>query len=299
MKTRIIGLSKILIRIKLFIVTGLIIFTSSTYAHLAFESGTISITQNNVDDWTTVPFSEDFEGEAPIVVVGPSSYQGDDPHVIRVKDVTPLGFKVQIQEWRYLDGTHPNTEDISYLAMKEGVHNLGSLKVNALRKTAVDHNTSSIDFDESFASTPIVFSQITTFNGGQPATLRTENIDLNGFDIRTQEEEAGDNTHNPEHVDIIAIEAGSTTFRSHRIIVATLTGVDEGWETANFGETLSSNSPHILAAMQTTAGTDTATLRYKDLSNSSVKLMVQEETSNDDETGHADEDVGYIVIQPN
>lgn len=48
--------------------------------------------------------------------------------------------------------------------------------------------------------------------------------------------------------------------------------------------------------MQTQNGPDTATLRYRALSGSSVKIHVEEEKSRDGEVTHANENVGYMTL---
>ena len=277
------------------IVTGFILFTSSTHAQtdVSFESGTVSITQESADTWTPVEFSTSFN-ERPIVVLGPTSNEGGDPHSLRVRNITNEGFEVKLHEWDYLDGPH-STVEISYLAVESGVHTFGDLKVHAFSTTGLlNHNWNEISFSEDFESTPVVLSQITSYNGTQPATLRTKNVTSTGFTTRIQEEENNDNEHLEESVDTIAIETGNTTFQNKRIIVGRVDGFNQEWKTVEFGETMS--SPAILAAMQTTNGGDTATLRYDSLNESSFDLMVQEEKSKDDEINHADETIGWVAI---
>jgi hypothetical protein len=42
----------------------------------------------------------------PVVILGALSYNGGDPSTVRAKDIMSNSFKVQIQEWDYLDGPH-------------------------------------------------------------------------------------------------------------------------------------------------------------------------------------------------
>jgi hypothetical protein len=48
--------------------------------------------------------------------------------------------------------------------------------------------------------------------------------------------------------------------------------------------------------MQTVHGGDTANLRYKALSSSSVTIYIEEEISNDEEVDHTTEVVGYLAL---
>jgi hypothetical protein len=53
----------------------------------------------------------------------------------------------------------------------------------------------------------------------------------------------------------------------------------------------------FLADVQTVNGPDTCTLRYRNLTGSSVEVLVEEERSADDEKGHKQERVGYLVVE--
>jgi hypothetical protein len=54
--------------------------------------------------------------------------------------------------------------------------------------------------------------------------------------------------------------------------------------------------PIILAAMQTYNGSDTAEVRMRSLSACSFEVKIEEESSDDSETQHAAEDVGYLGL---
>ena len=49
--------------------------------------------------------------------------------------------------------------------------------------------------------------------------------------------------------------------------------------------------------MQTYYGTDTANLRYRNLTGTGVDIKVEEEQSRDTETAHTSETVGYAVFE--
>ena len=56
--------------------------------------------------------------------------------------------------------------------------------------------------------------------------------------------------------------------------------------------------PLFLADMQTTAGGDTANLRWSNRTEASVDVWVSEEQSKNDEVSHVAESVGYILLEP-
>nr|HID58621.1 hypothetical protein [Desulfobacterales bacterium] len=71
------------------------------------EIGTVSIKHH----WVTVDLCRKYTD--PIVVAGPLSYNGSDPSLVRIKNVTSRSFKIRVQEWMYKDGTH-TTEYVHY-----------------------------------------------------------------------------------------------------------------------------------------------------------------------------------------
>lgn len=83
--------------------------------------------------------------------------------------------------------------------------------------------------------------------------------------------------------------SGLDVFKTPNQVTAEITSFE-------FGETFST-APVLLADMQTTNGPDTATLRITNLTASSVSLFVDEKASEDSETAHIDEVVGYVSME--
>ncbi len=67
--------------------------------------------------------------------------------------------------------------------------------------------------------------------------------------------------------------------------------INYSFTTPTFGDS------YFLAGMQTFEGTDTASLRYGKLTDSSVQIRVEEEKSADKETNHPNESVGYLLLR--
>ncbi|MEM8963766.1 MAG: zinc-dependent metalloprotease family protein [Acidobacteriota bacterium] len=228
----------------------------------------------------------------PRVVMGPASHNGGDPGTLRLRNVGLGSFQHTFQEWDYLNGSHGN-ETAGWLAVPDGASSLGSLDVES-GSIYIDDHGSTIVFSRSFSSPPVVIASVTTENESSAVTTRIHSVVNGGFRIELQEQESA-GAHSEEVVHWIAIERGTTTVNGKTLIVGrTGTEVDEDWFTINFGQSVSNLT--FLAAMQTMNGADPATLRYKSLSGSSVKVRVHEEKSEDNETGHNNEVVGYIVI---
>ncbi len=256
------------------------------------QYGDVTVNQANSNTWHLLTFSESF-ATAPIVVMGPPSYNGSHQSTMRVRNVTKDGFEFQIDEWDYRDGYH-TTETISYLAMDAGSHDLNGITALA-GEVDVNQNWATATFSQAFSSEPIVLTQITTVNESSAATVRQRNTSNSSFQLMVEEEEASNGVHATETVHYIALTIGTGTLNGNPIRTAN-TGrvVDERWETVSFGSNYT--NPNILANMQTTYGGDTAALRYRNLDSNSVEFLVEEEQSKNSEVGHTNEEVGWIVI---
>ncbi|MEM7350279.1 MAG: H-type lectin domain-containing protein, partial [Acidobacteriota bacterium] len=228
----------------------------------------------------------------PRVVMGPPSFAGAQPTTVRVRNITSSSFQHNLQEWDYLDGAHVN-EDMGFLALDDGAQSLGSLDAEA-GSVNINHNWTTVNFNQSFSVAPIVVAQVASFAGNQAVVTRVRNVSTSSFQVRLQEEEGNDGTHAVERVDWIAVEPGTSTFSGTKVVAgATGNSVTQNWATINFS---SVTDPVFVAQMQTFDGGDTATLRQRNLSSTSVEVKVEEEQSANTEVNHTTEVVGYIVV---
>ncbi len=260
--------------------------------------------RNNLANWKSVTFSNTYT--EPVVVAVNVSYNGGDPVLARVADITATGFKVRLQEWDSKDGKH-TTEDIFYIVAEKGRHHIdtdsGNIYFDA-GKVATSTTAGSFDtvsyLGGSFTAPPVVWSGVSSFNDFDSVTTRKRNITAANFEVALQEEEAADQNHGMEEIHYIAIERGSgiTSFSNTPFEIAdTGTVVTNAWHTQNFS-TPFSGEPLVVMDMQTFNGSDTANVRSGNavLSSTAIDLQIDEERSADSETTHAAENVGYIAV---
>jgi hypothetical protein len=255
------------------------------------EAGRVTLNHN----WTTVSLTKSFSN--PVVVARPASINGSDPAVVRIRSVTGSSFEIRLQEWDYLDGRHVN-EEVDYLVMEAGSYVLP----NGARVEAGKLNTNATNrfvtrwFNMSFPSPPAVVTSIMTFNGSQTVTTRVNDVATSGFRVMMREQEAQDNLHAAETIGYIAWEQGSGIVDDALAYeVGTADGVARAFSSITFNNTYSS-PPCMLVDMNTTNGGDTANLRWKSKTTSSVRIQVDEEQSRDAETRHASEKVTYLAF---
>ncbi len=258
-------------------------------AALAFEAGEVVINH----DWTFVDLTKSFVN--PVVVAGPMSYAGNQPAVIRIRNVSSIGFEIRIQEWEYLDGAHAY-ETVGYMVMEAGAHTLtDGTRVQAGKFQTAGSGT--VLFPQTFNQTPVVFSAVVTFNGGEAVTGRCNKAGTSGFDYVLQEQEANRDGHATETISYIAWEPSSGYVDGHFYEVsATPNAVLDAFYRIYFDRRFSVD-PVFISDMQTIKGWDTANLRFQNKNTAGIDVMVTEEKSNDSETRHAKEVVGYIVIE--
>ncbi|MFB6071292.1 MAG: hypothetical protein ABEJ76_09735 [Halanaeroarchaeum sp.] len=256
------------------------------------EVGSVTTDQPDIDTWHAFTYENSYD--SPVVFMGPVGSNGNQPVHVRLKDVSESEARYRLEEWKSTDGSH-TTETIYYVVIEAGTHSIGGQQVTA-GTVSVDDDWKTVSYPTGFQGTPVVLSVSQTNNGPDRIITRTKGVSANSFSVRVQEAEGSDENHTTEQVGYVAFEqgtgsVGSTSFTAGR----TGAQVDDSTHTVsfngNFGE-----SPAFLADAQTANGSDTANVRYGNLSGNSVDLFVEEEKTNDWETDHATEVVGYVVF---
>ena len=255
------------------------------------EVGQVSITHQ----WTTVDLQGSFTD--PIVVAKPASWNGADPGVIRLRNVTPTSFQIRFHEWDYLNQTHI-AEAVSYVVAERGHQQFpGGGAIEAGRINTANTRPQafvSVTFTGPFSSTPLVFSVVATANGGDAVATRHNNTSATGFGVVMQEQQSKSG-HLTETIHWIAWTPGSGTVGSTPFQAGTRSNLTHVFSTITFPSAFSA-PPCFLADMQSFNGGDPANLRYRSLTASSVQLQIDEEQSADAETSHIGETVGFLAF---
>ncbi len=166
-------------------------------------------------------------------------------------------------------------------------------RVVAGKANWVTDNWKYIPFPITFDETPLVFSQLFTSNDQAPAQVRQRFISTQGFELKLKEEDAANGLHDIEEVAWIAIEAGA----GDGYELALAGNITDSWKSVVYGENFTS-TPALLAAVQTNNEADVFTHRFKNNSSTSFEMMLDEETSKDFETVHANESLAYWAFSP-
>jgi len=264
---------------------------NSTGGLPVMETGTVEFDHA----WKHVELSKTFSN--PIVVGGPLSFDGYDASVARIRSSDRAGFDIRVQEWDYLDGSH-TTEHCGYLVMEQGSHTLpdgarieaGAFETDAA-ETFVD-----VSFESPFSEVPVVLVAVASYHEADTVTCRIRNVGMQGFQFRMQEQEGNVAQHAEERINYIAWEpsVGSVEGLSFEVGI-TEQGVTNAVHDLSFGQVFGT-VPAFVAGTQTYNGSDTVNIRLKTIDRQGAALLLDEECSVDEETGHIAESVGYMVF---
>ena len=260
----------------------------------AMEWGTVGgITQA----WTRVPLGKHYSH--PVIVVKPVSDNGADPGVIRVRNVTGDSFELKYNEWSYLDGNHFAPEQVFYLVAEAGTQTVGGLTVQAgtlaTSKLLNAGQWEAVSFPGAYPSAPAVFTAVMSTAGADPVITRVQNVSPSGFDLTMQEEEGKNDGHIDETLGWIAITKGEATTEDGRSLKVLDAQASSGVSTVDFGRSFSRRYPVLVGQTESAVGLDPCVLRYKDLTDHSADLFLQEEQSADSETDHILENLSIFL----
>ena len=267
---------------------------SQGYTAPVMEVGEIAID----DVWQRVELNTAFTD--PVVVAGPLGLAEDQPATLRIRNVNATGFEIRIHEWSYLDSVHL-PETINYMVMERGKYTLDNgIRIYAGRFTTLDSGEKQyIPFNQVFNDVPVVLTSITSVNESEPVIGRLSNVTSLGFEYGLQEEEQSDQGHIQESISYIAWEVSSGIVDNTAFCVGkTEASITDTFSSIAYARDFSI-SPGFIADIQSNFGTDPCNVRYKEKTEQSVSLQIDEEQSANDEVDHHTEVVGYIAFSRN
>ncbi|MBS3766136.1 PKD domain-containing protein [Candidatus Bipolaricaulota bacterium] len=163
-------------------------------------------------------------------------------------------------------------------------------------KVTVDTEWKRVELSNAFRN-PVVVAKPLSYNGGDPAVVRIQNVDSRSFQIRVQEWDYLDDTHTNERVSYMVMERGSHGLTTDMRVEAGITETDA---TGSFEQVRFSTSfrrtPVVISSVMSYQGSQAAVTRNQNVSRSGFEVMMQEQEAN--EPQHAEEKISYIAIEP-
>ncbi|MFH1421805.1 MAG: DUF2341 domain-containing protein [Planctomycetota bacterium] len=260
--------------------------------------------QNSSGQWRdTVSYTRRFVD--PVVIAQPDiTYTETDELVLRIRNVINRRFELKQQEPSNRNDRH-QAETISWIAIDPGCWltpdgdkiEARKYSTNAnLHAEALSINTSdSISFATSMSS-PVVFSQVMSYNDSDFVKTRQYNVTSTGFRVGMENEGGSASIHGVEQIGWMAFESAAGTWDTVPYEIGTTPdSVTHNWYTLVFAGSYSS-APFFTAWMQKRDGGDSAGMRCSNLTTTSVSFKVEEDTTYDSEVNHTGEVVGYIAV---
>lgn len=161
------------------------------------EAGVLTTDQPDPGTWHTVSLEGSYS--APVVYAQLMTYNGSDPSHTRVRNVGSGSFDVKIEEWNYLNGRHIE-EEIGYVVVEEGTHELGGELPIEAGTTTANHQFRRYSYSETFECTPVLISHCQTHNGSDEIVTRNREVEEGGADVQVQEEKGRNGAHTDETI---------------------------------------------------------------------------------------------------
>jgi hypothetical protein len=161
---------------------------------LQIEAGKITIDEK----WATIPLEGKFD-DTPVIIAQCTSYEGSDAVSVRIRNVTTESFDIRLQE-EEANGDHV-FERVDYAAFEQGTY--GNFDVKLVDQVTDGWKTIS---GSANANDAIFMANIQTFNGGDTAALRKDNLTGSVYRIKVEEEQSANSEvgHVAETVGIVS-----------------------------------------------------------------------------------------------
>ena len=250
-------------------------------------------------DWKTVSLSKTYNS---MVVIATPNYTlaSEDPMVVRIRNASGNSFQVRADS----PGGTVSSIDVHYVVVEEGVYEgMEAVKYNS---TVTDQNNSWVGETRSYQnsySNPVVLGQVMTFNDEGFSTFwaygnsRANPPSATKLNTGKSVAEDKDTSRNDETIGYIIIESGSGIIDG--ISYAAAVGSDIITH-AEKNYTINHANAEVaiatITAMDGTNGGWAVLSSDTPVSDTSLKLSIDEDIIGDKETAHTTEQVAYIVF---
>jgi Putative metal-binding motif len=155
----------------------------------------------------SIALSEPFN-EIPVILASVVTLNEVAAVAGRLRNIDAHGFEFQLQEEEVADRAHIN-ETISYIAWEPSSGKIEDMTYEVARtKDTVRHYFNYIGFSTPFINSPVFIADMQTRDGGDTASVRWQNKDAYGVDVKITEEQSlnSETYHTTEIVGYLAIQ---------------------------------------------------------------------------------------------
>lgn len=263
------------------------------------------------DEWEDESFRAGFPSQPLVFATTQTDNGGQDPSAAHVRRVGAGGFETQHCEWDLStdDCDSHAEEDNGWVAIDpaaiEAAEGMDAGTVQTTWGAAEDHIP--ISFDSDITSTPLVFAQVQTENGGgDPLNVQVISRDVNGATLEFCDQGSSDGceSHRSETIAWWAIDP-TTVDDKPGFDFGTFDTDNDDWEAVVFDEVFR-EPPVVIALVQTENGPDealypevrrvtpsSAEVRFCDAVNKDATSKAENECDD-----HAEEDLAWLAVEP-
>jgi hypothetical protein len=237
---------------------------------------------------------------SPVVLTTLETFNGQNTAAPRLRNLSPSGAEVFVEEEASQDQEMRHKEEtISIIAVPSGrfrnktgdfIGEAGTLQTD---QPGRDH-WHALTFDERY-SAPVVFMQIMTYNGGNPAHIRLRNVNANSCEFQIEEWNYLNGKHVEETIGYIVVEKGIHELSDGAHLHVGTTQATHAWSNeVGFTPDYQNTQPVLITQCQTRNGTHEVVIRTRNLDAHGFEVRVQEEQARDGE--HTGETIGFLSI---
>jgi len=189
--------------------------------YIVVESGTYELpggtrveagrfTANAVSSFAAVPFKQSF-GTVPVVMTTITTANEGDTVTMRLRNISTTKFDYRMQEQEMNSKQHVS-EEAGYIAWEPSAGSVDDLVFEIGRTSdSINQNFQALSFYEPFTSPPVFVAGMQTTDGGDTATVRCQNKQTDGIDIKVEEEQSRDTemNHTTEVIGYMVFEANN------------------------------------------------------------------------------------------
>jgi len=246
-------------------------------------------------DWQAVSFDSDVDPD-PVVLTGVQSFNGGNTVGVRMRNPGGGDAEVFLEEEQSADSeTSHIEEELGLFATDEGtVFDESASPIGEAGVVTTDQSGAgqwhTVSLDRSY-SDPVVFMQLMSYNGGNPAHLRVRDVRADSFKFQIEEWDYLDNLHTTEDVGYVVLEAGTHRLRNGLELTVGEVDGDHTWTTVSHGVT---SNPVVLSQCQSFNGSHEVVTRHRNVGKRSFDVRLQEEEARGGR--HTTETLGYLVV---
>ncbi len=189
-----------------------------------FTAGTIGTDNLTIDGFEQIDFATGLFDARPVVVTSIQTNNENGYALTRMRNVDADGFEVAMQEEEatsFGTGASHATETIGYFAIEEanGVTGGRQFAASSLGDT-VDETPVTIPDDFEYVANRLIFPSLASYDGSDPAIVRTLNNTFGQFDLHVVEDQSAniETDHFLETVDYMVFD-GAGDLNAHQLIL--------------------------------------------------------------------------------